>query len=551
MESPSAPGQDERRIDVIAHPDFPFIRPQIGIADWADEDRPLTGAFVNSTLCSEDRVHPLPVFSDDTMIVEVLSRAKRQLAPDVANDATEIRRIEVASYWANHDEKAPHLFSLLEDRGPSREISYAVVGGFTYVAETQKYLNDWIVRAGLPKARKAFHHTVLLDLADIPKYWPSTNKELMGVVMQDGAPGNVQLLASVSMTTEPPVPIILRTPTPEGHVFLAAWCDDPKQSVGTKRTVNTRWRGFPVGRGPQAEIAKRFFLAGETTRGRVYRADPAWLFSRGGNSFAPALLECRIAIIGAGSLGSAIARRLVKAGVGKMIVIDPDILTFDNIARHELGASHVGRSKALELALTLRRDFPHAEVVGYHDRWEDVWRDDSNVIKGSDLIISTVADAGSELHLNHIARTGDLPRIIFGWVEDRAAAAQALLVGGIGGCLGCGLRPTGEFVEQVVQHAEPTLRRVPGCDAFFQPYSALEAESAVIMIVEAALNAIISGSSRSRLLTWIASSKMMAETGASVRQAWKDSFGDSGDGRIRVEREWKRAAECPLCSGDV
>jgi hypothetical protein len=546
-----APGEDERRVDVIAYPDFPYSRPEIGIADLPEDERPRTGTFMNQTLCFDDPDHPLPILLGDGMIVEVLARVKTQMSRDDPEERAEARKLEFASYWANHDEQAPYLFSLLDDRGPSREIFWTNAGGYIYVAESRDYLTAWIGRTGLAKP-KNIHRTVLLEFEDTPKYWPSTNKEFMAVTMLDGRPENPQLLGSICMSTEPSTPVVLRVPTGEGHVFAAAWCDDPKKAVGTKNPVSTKWHGFSPGRAPEGEIAKRFFMGnGETTRGRVYRADPEWLFSRGGNAFAPTLLQSRIVIIGAGSLGSAIARRLIKAGVGHMSIIDPDILKWDNIARHELGGSHVGRAKAITLAETLRRDFPHADVTGYRERWEDVWRNTPDVIRHADLVVSTVAEAGSELHLNHTARTDDLPPILFGWVEDRAAAAQALLVGGIGGCLGCGLRPTGEFIEQVVTHVEPTMRRVPGCDAFYQPYSALEAEAAILMIVEAALDVLTTPGSRSRLLTWIGSAKMMKETGATIREDWKEKHGDPGDGRLRLDREWNKSPECPLCGGNA
>src|SRR5580658_344870 len=73
------PGSDERSVDVLAHPDHPFEPVAIGIADLAADERPLSGVFTNSTLCLESPDDPLPIASDDSMIVEVLARVRAQM----------------------------------------------------------------------------------------------------------------------------------------------------------------------------------------------------------------------------------------------------------------------------------------------------------------------------------------------------------------------------------------------------------------------------------------------------------------------------------------
>jgi molybdopterin/thiamine biosynthesis adenylyltransferase len=237
----------------------------------------------------------------------------------------------------------------------------------------------------------------------------------------------------------------------------------------------------------------------------------------------------------------------VKSGVGGLLIIDPDTLSWDNIARHELGVRSVTKSKAEAMTETLRADFPHIKVTAHDSRWEDVWRSEPDVLKNVDLIISTTADTGSELHLNLLARTEQLPRILFAWLEDRAGAAQALLVGGTGGCLGCGMSKFGIFSERVIYHPNRTLRRAPGCDEFYQPYSALEAEAAIAMIVEVAIDALASGSQRSRLTTWIGAKELIESDGGVIREEWVALRGDPGGGRIKISKDWNIEPTCPLC----
>ncbi|MCL4402226.1 MAG: ThiF family adenylyltransferase, partial [Acidobacteria bacterium] len=54
------------------------------------------------------------------------------------------------------------------------------------------------------------------------------------------------------------------------------------------------------------------------------------------------LLErTRISIIGCGSFGSALADMLVRAGVGRLTLIDPEPLAAENLGRHMLTGKDV------------------------------------------------------------------------------------------------------------------------------------------------------------------------------------------------------------------
>jgi molybdopterin/thiamine biosynthesis adenylyltransferase len=541
------PGSDERSVDVLAHPDHPFEPVAIGIADLAADERPLSGVFTNSTLCLESPDDPLPIASDDSMIVEVLARVRAQMGPRNLKVKAASRDLEIAEYWTNRDGGLPTCFSLLANRGPSREVIYTEYGGDPYVAEDEAELSTWVVNAG-KKAPKRARRTVLIDLTATPKTLPRSNLDLLEVARSLGDSESVALLESIAAAISVPVPIILRIPTADGNVFVAAWLDDPRATKGKKTALSTKWDGFKAGKAPLAILVGRFFVAAiPLQRGRIQRVDPEWLFSRGGNNLAPALLNARVVIVGAGSLGSSVARRLAKTGVGALNIIDPDWLSWDNIARHELGGRYVGSSKANAIAETLRRDFPHIEARAFPNRWEDVWRESPVVLRDANLIISTTAHTGSELHLNMLGRTEALPPLLFGWLEDRAAAAQVLFVGGIGGCLGCGLNRFGVFSERVVTNQTRTIRRVPGCDAFYQPYSALEADAAITLIAEAAIDVLTAKTTRSRLVTWIGARDLIQREGCSISDDWIVRNGDPGDGRTKVSRDWGINMGCPLC----
>ena len=67
-------------------------------------------------------------------------------------------------------------------------------------------------------------------------------------------------------------------------------------------------------------------------------------------------------LIGAGALGSCLAECLVRSGLGRLTIVDPDLLLGGNLVRHTLSMSAVGYNKALALAYKLNGSTPHASV---------------------------------------------------------------------------------------------------------------------------------------------------------------------------------------------
>lgn len=67
------------------------------------------------------------------------------------------------------------------------------------------------------------------------------------------------------------------------------------------------------------------------------------------------LARARVVVVGAGGLGSAVLPVLAAAGVGDLVVVDPDVVEASNLHRQTLHtAADLGRSKAESAAATLR-----------------------------------------------------------------------------------------------------------------------------------------------------------------------------------------------------
>jgi len=109
--------------------------------------------------------------------------------------------------------------------------------------------------------------------------------------------------------------------------------------------------------------------------------------------------DAKILLIGAGSLGSAIAELLVRAGVRDLTVCDCDTFEAGNLARHTLTLADVGESKALALRRRLHNVSPHSTVHAIAQRFPPLKGSDDAHIAGVDIIIDCSANNDVLFHL--------------------------------------------------------------------------------------------------------------------------------------------------------
>ena len=84
------------------------------------------------------------------------------------------------------------------------------------------------------------------------------------------------------------------------------------------------------------------------------------------------LADCCAVFAGVGSVGSTVALMLARAGVGRFVLIDPDLLEIHNISRHMGDLSEVGRYKVDIVEERIHRINPTAEVIKYRDFVQNV-----------------------------------------------------------------------------------------------------------------------------------------------------------------------------------
>jgi len=98
------------------------------------------------------------------------------------------------------------------------------------------------------------------------------------------------------------------------------------------------------------------------------------------------LKQAKVLVIGTGGLGSPISIYLAAAGVGKLGVVDADVVEVSNLQRQVLhGTSDVGRSKVASARDTLVDINPYIELVTYDTRLAR--QNALEIIRGYDIVV--------------------------------------------------------------------------------------------------------------------------------------------------------------------
>ncbi len=125
-----------------------------------------------------------------------------------------------------------------------------------------------------------------------------------------------------------------------------------------------------------------------------------------------------ICVIGLGSGGSLIATYLAKSGIGKLTLIDGDILLEHNIIRHVCAINDIGRYKTLAVRDYILRRIPNVKIVtverdfSINDKYEEDYY--KELLSSVDLIVSAVGDHVMNSRINSFAYKNRIPVIYAG-----------------------------------------------------------------------------------------------------------------------------------------
>ena len=276
---------------------------------------------------------------------------------------------------------------------------------------------------------------------------------------------------------------------------------------------------------------------------RVQTLQRAWreyLLQRTGQQAQP---RC-VAIVGCGSVGSQVADFLAKSGIDKLMLVDHERLSADNIYRHILGTSAVGQFKVEALAEHLRRERPGLDVVSA-TMPASLFFEKFNADEFDTIILATGHVPTERLIYRKLYCREKPLQVVSGWVE--ALGLGGHVISSIlpqAGCLDCLYHD---------QHHDPCLinkvgyivgnqkiaRNITGCAGAFTPFSSLDASKTALLICEFVLNP------RRGLISWTGTSKLADQLSVQRLPTW-DTVHQAGGQRFQSTADFL-ALGCSCC----
>lgn len=199
------------------------------------------------------------------------------------------------------------------------------------------------------------------------------------------------------------------------------------------------------------------------------RADEEFMFTRNLGQ-QPNLSEKRIAIIGMGTIGGALAKLIAQSGAGlnrgRLVLFDTDILTPGNIGRHILPPSYVGLLKAEACRDFIRSFYPENDIAAVNS--DALARIDE--LNAFDLVIDATGDEAVAANINRYffqrrAASNSAPVWMHLCLFGNGVAAQGLLVDSPEyACYQCQKLPDGAFRFPVLRSDHPAILTPANCN---------------------------------------------------------------------------------------
>lgn len=137
------------------------------------------------------------------------------------------------------------------------------------------------------------------------------------------------------------------------------------------------------------------------------------------------LKAAHVAVIGAGGIGCPAITYLAAAGVGRLTIIDDDVVELSNLQRQPLFTdADIGTRKADVAAAAARRINPHVEAVAMSKRLDEA--NASTLLTNADLILDGCDNFATRLAVNRAAVALQVPLLsaAIGAFEGQVALYQ-------------------------------------------------------------------------------------------------------------------------------
>jgi hypothetical protein len=251
---------------------------------------------------------------------------------------------------------------------------------------------------------------------------------------------------------------------------------------------------------------------------------------RGGANLDLAITK--VALVGAGSVGSEIAHKLSASGIQNLTIYDPDCYNIENLYRHVLPEEFLNYGKSLGLSFSLQRQFLWSKANSSFDTLLDLRN--PRLLNTYDLIIIAIGSPTHErLFKEYLLNTGIKVPVINTWLEGFGVGGHAVLdIPESKGCLLCayvcpdtlarGLSSNLNFIES---NQNITIN-MSGCGEQFISYGAICSAQTALIASDLAIKYLEGKIKTSSKVSWKGSEHDVKEHGITLTNRFYQ-FNDS------------------------
>jgi len=175
---------------------------------------------------------------------------------------------------------------------------------------------------------------------------------------------------------------------------------------------------------------------------------------------AERLSQKHLAVIGCGSGGSALAAMAARSGVGRFTLVDPDVLALENVGRHMLSRTDVGKPKVLGLKHVIEEVNPSAEVEAICGKFDSLARK-------PEVLVAATDSFACESAINDYSLREGVPAVYGGCWGEASVGEILYVVPGRTPCYECYAgfrRSTVEILPDLRKYTDPEFdsTKIPG-----------------------------------------------------------------------------------------
>ena len=210
------------------------------------------------------------------------------------------------------------------------------------------------------------------------------------------------------------------------------------------------------------------------------------LFTRGGDGRA--VFDKKCLFVGGGSVGSYLIKAVTEIGISDDItVIDKDVLTLDNIARHLCGADGIpSENKAEAICDYMLGQYPTMRCKGIYKNVLEIIEEPANFFDEYDIVFVAVGNSMLEKQFIKLYKEGKIKQCILVWVEPYLIAGHVIVLN---------TEYTektneylfdeyGNFKISVVENSKQYMKSETGCQSAYAPYAGFELQKFILDFVD-------------------------------------------------------------------